>query len=37
MRCYGAEKNQGEGQISNGKVCIYDNQTASVSSLFTKI
>ena len=26
-----------EGQISNGKVCIYDNQTASVSILFTKI
>jgi hypothetical protein len=30
-------KNLGEGQISSGMVCIYDNQTASVSILFTKI
>jgi hypothetical protein len=31
------KKKQGEGQNSNGKVCIYDNQTASVSILFTNI
>jgi hypothetical protein len=31
------KKIQEEGQILDRKVCIYDNQTASVSILFTKI